>query len=44
MLVQPAAVDERLLDEGAVADREAEPFRERSSGSHGSRSRRDVEP
>jgi hypothetical protein len=37
MLVQPAAVDERLLDEVAVGDREAQPFCERSCWTHGSR-------
>ena len=35
VLVVPAGVDERLLEQAEVADREAEPGREGLGGTHG---------
>jgi hypothetical protein len=37
VLVQPAGVDEGLLDQVGFADGEAQPFRKSGGGSHGSR-------
>ena len=39
VLVQPAGVDEGLLDEVGFADGEAQPLREGGGGSHGSQGR-----
>jgi hypothetical protein len=37
MFVQPAGVDEGLLDKVGIADGEAQPVRKSGRGSHGSR-------
>jgi hypothetical protein len=39
VLVEPAAVDERLLDEAEIPDREAEAFGDGGCGTHRSRRR-----